>query len=137
VDVLIYESYITVRFGETDVLGHVNNASYFIYLEEARIRFFQELGYPMDTKEWQFILASIKCDFLDQAYFSQELKITTIVSHIGSKSFTLSHEIRDAKQDTLIAKGIAVTVYFDFNQQKSETIPSELRNKLEGFVPNP
>lgn len=131
---MIYESFVTVRFGETDALGHVNNTSYFIYLEEARVKFFQELGYSMDTNEWEFILASTKCDFLDQAYFAQQLKIKTIVSHIGTKSFTLDHEICDAKTDSLIAKGNAVIVYFDFNNQKSEVIPIVLKEKLEGFV---
>jgi acyl-CoA thioester hydrolase len=129
-----YEIEVLVRFGETDALGHVNNASYFIYLEEARVRFFQELGYPMDMNEWNFILASTKCDFLDQAYFSQELKVTTAVSHIGTKSFTLSHDIVDAKTRNVIARGTATVVYFDFKEQKSAPIPDTLRSQLEGFV---
>lgn len=125
---------VTVRFGETDALGHVNNASYFIYLEEARVRFFQELGFPMDTTNWNFILASTKCDFVGQAYFSQSLKIITTVSHIGNKSFTLHHEIVDSKTNQVIARGTATIVYFDFKEQKSTPIPESLRRHLEGFI---
>ena len=44
----MHEIQISVRFGETDALGHINNTSYFIYLEEARIRFFESIGYNMD-----------------------------------------------------------------------------------------
>jgi acyl-CoA thioester hydrolase len=84
---------ITVRFGETDALGHVNNASYFVYLEEARISFFESLGYGMDVKGWNFILASTRLDFISQGYFNQTLKVRTFVTRIGTKSFELGHEI--------------------------------------------
>ncbi|WP_456275719.1 acyl-CoA thioesterase [Bacillus sp. AK128] len=129
-----FEIDVLVRFCETDALGHVNNSSYFIYLEEARVRFFQKLGFPMDMKEWNFILASTKCDFLNQAYFSQNLKITTTVSHIGTKSFTLQHDILDAQTENQIARGTATIVYFDFNEQKSAPIPEQLRSQLESFT---
>ena len=35
---------VNVRFSETDALGHINNTSYFIYLEEARMKFFEALA---------------------------------------------------------------------------------------------
>ncbi|MGD7044403.1 acyl-CoA thioesterase [Jeotgalibacillus proteolyticus] len=121
---------VTVRFCETDALGHVNNTSYFIYLEEARIHFFSSLGYPMDVKRWNFILASTKCDFINQGYFNQVLTITTSISRIGTKSFELDHQILCAQTGEQIAKGNAVIVYFDFESQSSASIPEELKNKL-------
>ncbi|WP_174730993.1 thioesterase family protein [Mesobacillus harenae] len=127
----MHEIQVTVRFGETDALGHVNNASYFIYLEEARIRFFEALGYGMDTKGWNFILASTKCDFLSQGFFNQPLTIKTEVSRIGTKSFELTHDIVCTQTGELIAKANAVIVYFDFVEQKSEVIPEMLRSGLE------
>lgn len=124
------EIQIKVRFCETDALGHINNSSYFIYLEEARIRFFEKLGYDMTSKEWSFILASAKCDFLSQGYFNQTLIIKTYVSRIGSKSFTLEHEISCEETKEMIAKGNAVIVYFDFDEQQSALIPNSLREGL-------
>ncbi|MDF0725422.1 acyl-CoA thioesterase [Cytobacillus sp. S13-E01] len=124
-------SKITVRFGETDALGHINNSSYFIYLEEARIRFFESIGYNMNTKTWNFILASTKCDFVDQGYFNQLLKVTTNVSRIGNKSFQLDHDILDDHTGSLIAQANAIIVYFDFEKQQSEVIPELLKVELE------
>lgn len=124
-------SKITVRFGETDALGHINNSSYFIYLEEARIRFFESIGYNMNTKTWNFILASTKCDFVDQGYFNQLLKVTTNVSRIGNKSFQLDHDILDDQTGSLIAQANAIIVYFDFEKQQSEVIPELLKVELE------
>ncbi|QHC05798.1 acyl-CoA thioesterase [Anoxybacillus sp. PDR2] len=121
-------------FGETDALGHVNNTNYFVYLEEARIRLFEQLGFgSADPHEWKFIVASAKCDFINQAYFGQTLKVETNVSKIGNKSFTLVHRIVDANNQTLIALGEVVGVYFNFATQKSEPIPEDLRSRLEKY----
>lgn len=121
---------IRVRFGETDALGHINNASYFIYTEEARVRFFEAIGYSMETGHWQFIMASTKCDFIQQGYFNQELIIKTYVSRIGTKSFQLEHKIICKKTHQLIATGEATVVYFDFEKQQSEVLPPLLRERL-------
>jgi acyl-CoA thioester hydrolase len=125
---------VNIRFCETDALGHVSNTSYFIYLEEARIRMFEELGHGSDIKEWRFILASTKCDFINQAFFGQRLKIETNVSKIGNKSFQLVHRILDEKTGTLIALGESTVVYFNFETQKSEPIPDDLRKQLEQYT---
>ncbi|WP_338777705.1 thioesterase family protein [Metabacillus sp. FJAT-52054] len=125
---------VKVRFCETDVLGHVNNTSYFIYIEEARVQFFGKLGSPLTADNWPFILASASCDFMEQAYFNQELIVKTAISKVGGKSFHLEHIIEDANSGNMIAKGKAVIVYFNFTRQKSEEIPDELRSVLEKYL---
>lgn len=130
----MHEIQITVRFGETDALGHINNTSYFIYLEEARIRFFEAIGYQVDARDWNFILASTKCDFVSQGYFNQQLIIKTSVSRIGSKSFHLDHEIICSQTSKLIAQGNAVMVCFDFEKQQSEPLPEVLLDKLKSHL---
>jgi acyl-CoA thioester hydrolase len=129
----VQETQVTVRFCETDALGHINNTSYFIYLEEARIKFFESVGYSMDTNEWNFILASTKCDFVSQGYFNQILTIKTYVVNIGTKSFEINHDIVCAQTGQLIAKGNAIVVFFDFNEQISRPIPELLRAGLESY----
>lgn len=126
----MHEIQVQVRFGETDALGHINNTSYFIYLEEARIRFFESLGYNMDTQDWKFILASAKCDFIRQGYFNQILAIKTYITKIGTKSFHVEHDIIDVNTEDLIARGNAIMVYFDFEKQTSEKLSEEL---IEGL----
>lgn len=129
----MHELQVTVRFGETDALGHINNTSYFIYLEEARIRFFEVLGYGLDAKRWNFILASTKCDFISQGYFNQQLTIRTFVSRVGTKSFQLEHDILCTESGILVARGNAVIVYFDFESQESKELPITLKESLETF----
>nr|WP_263326224.1 thioesterase family protein [Neobacillus sp. Marseille-Q6967] len=129
----MHEIQVRVRFGETDALGHINNTSYFIYLEEARIRFFETLGYDMETGKWKFILAATKCDFISQGYFNQVLAIKTYVTKIGTKSFEIDHDIIDTKTEEIVARGNAIMVYFDFDQQRSEPLPEQLRESLSQY----
>ncbi|MEH7106734.1 MULTISPECIES: acyl-CoA thioesterase [Bacillaceae] len=129
----MHEIQVNVRFGETDAIGHINNTSYFIYLEEARIRFFESLGFNMDSKNWNFILASTKCDFLSQGYFNQTLLVKTTVSKIGTKSFQLEHDIICAKTNERIACGNAIMVYFDFDEQQSKPLPDLLQEELQKY----
>ena len=122
---------IQVRFCETDAVGHVNNVSYFIYLEQARVDFTKMLGAEMASFDWTMAVVSLHCDFIAQAYFDQILQVTSSVAKIGRKSFTLVHEIRDKDSQNLIAKGESVVVLL--NKDKNKTIPldTEWVEKLE------
>ncbi|WP_209122996.1 thioesterase family protein [Alkalihalobacillus sp. BA299] len=130
---MFHEITVKVRACETDGLGHVSNISYFIYLEEARIEFFKLFSTDMDMKSWKFILAHTGCDFIHQAYFDERLTIKTSIEHVGNSSFQVIHHMYNRDQK-LIAKGKAVVVYFDFQEQKSKLIPDEIKEKLNQFL---
>lgn len=127
---------VYVRFCETDAGGHVSNTSYFCYLEEARTKFFTDIhfGFEQADEENSFILARTECDFIAQAYAAQTLTIKSRVEHIGTKSFTLLHEIYEKEMGTLIARGRAVVVCFNFREQKSVEIYPELRQILQEYT---
>ncbi|WP_067726188.1 acyl-CoA thioesterase [Oceanobacillus damuensis] len=123
---------VFVRFAETDAAGHINNTSYFLYLEEARTKFFYEVGIGKTNKPSiiNFILASTKCDYVSQAFAGQILKVTTTVTNIGTKSFTVDHVIT-TDMDQVVARATATLVCFNYAEQRTEPIPDLIRNNLE------
>lgn len=121
---------VKVRVSETDLLGHVNNASYFIYIEDARVEFLKNALPNREVDDNSYIVASVRCDFIQQAYFGQTLVINTMVSKIGNSSFELLHEMSDKETGQLIAKGESVVVHFNFDKQKSEQLTNETREHL-------
>lgn len=125
------EIQVSVRFSETDALGHVNNTSYFIYLEEARIKFFETVRAGLGEVDWSCILASIKCDFINQAYFNQLLTVKTFVTRIGTKSFDLKQDIICSQTNQLIGRSQSVLVNFDFKKQKSIVLSNSLKEELD------
>ncbi|MBY7144271.1 acyl-CoA thioesterase [Virgibacillus sp. NKC19-3] len=122
---------IKVRFGETDMLGHINNTSYFKYMEETRIEFLQTWGADFRSGQFTFILASAKCDFIRQGYFGQTLEVDTKVVKIGRTSVTLSTEMVEKESGDMIAKGEATVVYFDVRKQKPTVIPERMKSNIE------
>lgn len=123
-----------VRFSETDALGHLNNISYYIYMEEARISLLEQIGCSMSTEEWNFIVASTGCDYMSQAYFRQTIHIETTVAKIGNKSVQLDHEMTDAETGKPIARGRSVMVCFNFQTQQSEPLSDLIREKMQAYV---
>ncbi len=113
------------------MLGHINNASYFTYMEETRLDFLQKLGMDVRADDFTIMLVSTKCDFVRQGYFGQTLDIETTVQRIGNTSFTLCTEMCDKESGNLIASGEATIVYVDIVQQKAAIIPDAFKASLQ------
>jgi len=84
---------IKIRFSETDMIGHVNNVSPFIYFEQARIEFMMEKGI-FTEKSIQTtipIVADLQCDYLEQLYFGNVLKIYVKANSVGNSSLDIHY----------------------------------------------
>lgn len=126
------EMMITPRFKDTDALGHINNASYSTWFEEARRPIFQFFVPDLDPKKWNLIIARIEVDFLAQGYFQKEAKILTYVEKIGNSSFVL---VQEALQDNVaIARAKSYLVHFDYSIQKSRPLNEDIRKKLSAHL---
>lgn len=121
---------VYVRFCETDALGHVNNTSHFLYFEEARAKFFNVV-YPDRSPSFSFLIASIKCDYIQQAYAGQILIVTTIVSRLGNKSFTITQILTNKEKGITVAEAKVILVCFDNLKKISIPIPESLKKNLE------
>lgn len=116
----------------------MNNVSYYIYLEEARTKFFDFIQIQQIKKDLypnlHFVVASSKCNYLRQAYAKQNLKVSTKITRIGTKSFSIESDIKNSETGELIANGGAVMVCFDFETEQSVEIPENLRLILEQYL---
>ena len=121
---------VTPLFGDTDALQHINNNVLGTWFELARNDIFRiftpDLSVSYD--DWKLIMVKTTYEYLDQMFYGTDVEIRTYVLRIGNSSFTTYHE---AWQDgRLCAKGTAVMVHFDFNEQKSIRIPDDIRKEL-------
>jgi acyl-CoA thioester hydrolase len=122
---------VSPRFGDTDMLGHINQTVPAIWFEQARnpfIRYFiPEEGFSKER--FPFIMVHTEYDFVDQIFFHFDVEIRTWISRIGTKSFAVRHEAW--QRGKLCATGGAVIVYYDFAAEKSVPIPEDFRKLLE------
>ena len=122
---------IQVRFGDTDALGHVNNAVFASYAETARISFFREqVGmYTSPGDTGGFILARLAIDFRAQVKLGQQVEVVTRVAKLGNSSITMTQQVL---ADGMIAADIeAVAVSFDYQKQRPVRIPQHIRELAE------
>jgi acyl-CoA thioester hydrolase len=103
-------------------MGHMNNAVYSTFLEEARI---QVVGDLVD-----FILARVEIDFRAQLRAGDEVEVLTRCAHIGTKSLVLEHQIR--VEGRLAAEGKSVLVGYDYEQEQSVPLSADVRARLSG-----
>ena len=129
-----HQSFIRTRFCESDALGHINNVSFFIYLEQARVDFFMDTQILGNLEEWSFVAASAHCDFKKQAYVNQNLVVKTWVSHIGRTSLKLKHQILDQQNEDLVAEGEVVLVSYNVTEQKTEPLSEQMKEKLSLYT---
>ncbi|MGH8248870.1 MAG: acyl-CoA thioesterase [Gammaproteobacteria bacterium] len=125
-----FHTEITVIFRDLDVLGHVNHAVYFTYLEVARSMFFAETLQLRNISHLPFILAEACCTFRSAATFGDRLTVSMAVGRIGHKSFDLIYEIT-AADGRLIATARTVTVCYDYANEQTTVINEPLRAILE------
>ncbi|MDR0502410.1 MAG: acyl-CoA thioesterase [Treponema sp.] len=130
----MFNTTVTPRFGDMDILGHINNTVPAIWFELARnpiMRLFDpEL--TLSKKTFPLIMAHTDYDFVDQMYFRYEVEIKSWISRIGTKSFTIYHEAW--QQGRLCVKGNAVIVHYDFNIEQSTPIPRDMIKLLEDHL---
>lgn len=120
----------TARFSDLDPMGHVNNAVYLTWIENARIEFLRRLGAfdKPDTNEMAMILARVEVDFRAPLGFDDEIEIGVRTARLGTKSFDLEYELRSG--DQVVAGARTVLVAYDYKSNSSKEIPDEWRRRL-------
>tara|TARA_B100001758_G_C18012535_1_gene403809 strand:+ start:65 stop:478 length:414 start_codon:yes stop_codon:yes gene_type:complete len=111
-----FQHEIKTRWKDLDAFGHVNNAVFLSYVEDARILFFKR--WNINYKERSLIVASAKIDYIRQVSHPSELIIGQRISRIGNKSFDIQSVIF-LKEDMLpVCESTVISVAFDFTQNK-------------------
>jgi acyl-CoA thioester hydrolase len=119
-----------VRFRDLDPMGHVNNAVFLTYLEQARFAFLEELGVARDLDDMNMILARVEIDFRAPVRLGQEVEIAVRVGRCGTKSFHLYYEL--TADGMIVAEAKSVQVAYDYGRREPVPLPDEWREKLSG-----
>lgn len=82
-----------VRFGDLDLLGHVNNRSYLDYAESVRAPFLSAIGLWTVGRVEQSVLAHVEIDFLRELHYPNRLRLGASVLSVGNTSFSLAHGV--------------------------------------------
>jgi acyl-CoA thioester hydrolase len=128
---------VTVRWGDMDAMGHVNNIVYIQYLESARIGYFEgPAGWNGRTEEGRRqgpVVVSQTFNYRRQVYYPAELEVGVHCQEIRNRSFLLAYAIFRKGTDELVGDGSSVTVWLDYAANKAVEIPPALRQVLTTY----
>mgnify|MGYP000113412940 CR=1 FL=1 len=127
---------IEIRFRDLDALAHVNNVVYLSYVEQARIRYFDDiLGERQDWEEWGVLLARTEINYLQPLVLKDIAKCGMECVAIGRKSMEFNFKIFKYKNgiETEMASGVNVLVCFNHKKNESIEVPTEWKNLIENF----
>lgn len=128
----------TVKFHEVDLLGVCNNAVYFNYFEDARLRYTQDIKKKYNLQEFLegdsfFIMVHNHCDYFESAHLDDELIVHTRVNFIKNSSFGFEHLVEKKETDIIIASGGGVVVHIDKSKQKPMPLQQEFFDAVQDF----
>lgn len=122
---------LQVRFRDIDAFGHVNNAVFFSYVEQARIRYLLDVLEPgTGFDRLPLILAHVQIDYRSPILFDDEIVVETRVDRIGRTSFAMSHRMTAAADGRLVGDVDSVLVTYDYAAARPMPVPDEWRAKM-------
>ena len=113
-------------------MGHVNNVTYFRYLETVRIEWFRSVGMMPNPGGEGIVIINAFCNFLIQLEYPGEVLAKMYVANAGRSSFDKFITLERVDQPGVIsASGGATTVWIDSVLKKSVPLPDALRRLIE------
>jgi acyl-CoA thioester hydrolase len=109
------ERRVSLRWRDTDALGHVNHAVFLTYLEVGRDAFYEEI-FGSDPI---YVVARIELDFLAEVRHTEgHVTVQVEAEKLGTTSLTTRETIR-TPAGKLAARARVVTVRWDDDQRKA------------------
>jgi acyl-CoA thioester hydrolase len=130
-----YTSKQFVRWDDLDAMGHVNNAKYLTYAQEARFIWSTSVfSSAMDASTLiEMVVARAEVDFIEPIYEGGKfVDIDISVEKIGNSSFNLLYTIRD--EDIVLAKIKTVQVAISLETKKSRPLTEKERDFLTKYL---
>jgi acyl-CoA thioester hydrolase len=134
-DLYSFSTTLEVRWRDVDALGHVNNAVYFNYLEQARLHYMRELGFlPPSSADVGIIIAEATCRFKLPLRLGEQVTIRARVSEFRRTSFIFEYRI-EGEDGRLAATARTVQVCYNYEDQCPSSIPDAWREAFIAYEP--
>ena len=110
---------LSVRWGDADVYGHINNVEFARYVESGRVAYCEEvMGLTLKAGiESGWVLADMQCRYLKQVHYP-----AVMLADIYHKG-----------EDTPVLTSRGVIVWFDMKRQQTAPIPNDIKAKVASF----
>lgn len=123
-----YEVAADVRLRDIDFMGHVNNAIYATYLEQARFEYFRDV-LDISLTDTDTVLVSLEIEYARPIEADADVTVALRVSEVGTSSLTMEYEIRADGERAATARTVQARA--DPDTGGSRPLPDEWRTRIE------
>jgi acyl-CoA thioester hydrolase len=123
-----YEMAVDVRFRDVDAMGHVNNAVYSTYMEQARIEYLEHVVGEGIFGDVGVVIADLHVDFARPIDYGESVVVGVRAGELGASSIPVEHEIRADGVVAATAEGVLVT--YDSEAEEAIPVPDEWRDRI-------
>ena len=120
---------VSLRYGDTDALGHINNAVFATLMEQGRATLLFNGVDAISDPGTTFVLASLKLDFLAEMHFPGTARVGSRVNSFGRSSMKLGQAI--FRNGVCCAVSEDVIVLIDLVTRRPVSISDDLRRRIE------
>ena len=131
---------VTIRFSDSDMLGHINNVATAAYFEAARCEIFYRLMHegglaePGKKSRIDFVLARVAIDFKQEFFYPGTVEVGSRFIKLGNRSIVSGYGLFIG--ETCHATCECVNVFFDLETRTSVPPPPPVRALLENAIAN-
>ena len=127
---------MNIRFSDLDAMGHLNNAKYLTYLEEARIDYLNNiLCLSNENLDYQAVIAKVDINYLKQIRLGDKLEIYSRIFKLGNKSFDFEIlvVINNNGEKIIVSSSITKMVGYNYKSQKTVILPDYFRKAVRNY----
>jgi acyl-CoA thioester hydrolase len=126
---------LSLRWNDTDVFGHVNNAEYYGFFDTAAVSFLLESGViGITSGEIGMVVAESGCRYHSEVIFTDRVEIGMAVRTIGRSSVRYGFGLFVNGAATAAADGFFVHVFVDRVSKRPTAMPDALRAHLSKLL---
>lgn len=138
---MVNETTIRTRYAETDQMGIIYHANYFVWFEIGRNEFFRSLNMNYRELEKENILLpviDVGCKYIQSAKYDDELIIKTKLVQLKGVKLRFNYDIIRKRDNVLLAQGYTIHAFVTKElkpinfKKKMPKIWEELKNNIEG-----
>jgi acyl-CoA thioester hydrolase len=126
-----FEYTVDVRYSDLDTYGHVNNATYGTYCEEARVAYIAEVLGITEVDEFPAVVASLDIDFRSSVTEPTSVDVRVWVSNLGTSSLTMAYELEQGGRT--VAEAETTVVAIDPATRETRALPEEWREAVAEY----
>lgn len=128
---LPFECVIPIRITDLNYAGHLAHDKVLSLMHEARMRFFEQLGYTeLAAEGTAFIMGDCAVTYKSEGFYGQKVRVKVGAGDFSRVSFDLFYQLKVEGATKLLAEAKTGLICFNYESQKVESVPEALKARL-------